>query len=76
MEKQHYSVILFPSSSYALRAEKILHKSGIECKMMPVPRHLSSDCGICIRVSRDDRIRTGMVLEYNQLLVVGAYDLE
>jgi hypothetical protein len=49
-----YGVVLFQSISSALRAEKILKKEGIAYKLIPVPRHLSSDCGICIRFSRQD----------------------
>ena len=46
-----YDVILFASVSYALRAEKILKDAGISFKLIPVPRHISSDCGVCIRFS-------------------------
>ena len=47
MEKYH--VILFDSVHHALRSEKILKESGIPHKLIPVPRHISSDCGICLR---------------------------
>ncbi|HYA14926.1 MAG TPA: DUF3343 domain-containing protein [Syntrophales bacterium] len=46
-----YDVILFASVSYALRAEKILKDVGISFKLIPVPRHISSDCGVCLRFS-------------------------
>lgn len=49
-----YAVALFHSVSGALRAEKILKKEGIAYKIIPVPRHLSSDCGVCIRFSIQD----------------------
>jgi len=45
-----FGVVLFPSVSYALAAEKILKKEGIPFKLIPIPRHISSDCGVCIRV--------------------------
>jgi hypothetical protein len=50
-EKQaaSYGVVLFPSINGALLAEKLLKKQGIAYKLIPVPRHLSSDCGVCIR---------------------------
>ena len=48
---EKYDVILFASVSYALRAEKILKEAGIPFKLIPVPRHISSDCGVCIRFS-------------------------
>ncbi|OGP55354.1 MAG: hypothetical protein A2Y65_08055 [Deltaproteobacteria bacterium RBG_13_52_11] len=44
-----YGVVLFQSISGALRAEKLLKKQGIDHKLIPVPRHLSSDCGVCLR---------------------------
>jgi hypothetical protein len=49
-----HSVILFHSTSGALMAEKLLKKEGIAYKIIPVPRHLSSDCGVCIRFSSQD----------------------
>lgn len=55
-------VLLFPSTSHVLRAEKLLQARGIAVKLVPVPRHLSSDCGICARVGRGDLDRVGEVL--------------
>lgn len=49
-----YGVVLFHSVSGALRAEKLLKKEGIAYKLIPVPRHLSSDCGVCVRFSSQD----------------------
>jgi len=53
MEGQRYVVFLFPSVSYALKAEKILKAAGIAHKLIPVPRHISSDCGVCLRTAED-----------------------
>ena len=60
---REYSVILFQSTSYAIRAEKVLHKAGIQSKMIPVPRHLSSDCGVCVRIERANREAARQALE-------------
>ena len=43
-------VILVYSTSHAVAIEKLLKARGIEAAMVPVPRHLSSDCGICVRI--------------------------
>lgn len=48
--REEHAVILVYSTSYALRAEKVLAAAGIECKLIPVPRQLSSDCGVCVRI--------------------------
>jgi hypothetical protein len=49
-----YSVVLVYSTGHALRAEHVLNRSGVAHKLIPVPRHLSSDCGLCVRVARRD----------------------
>ena len=55
MAGEIYAVILVYSTSHAMRIEKLLAERGIACKMIPVPRQISSDCGVCIRVARDDK---------------------
>ena len=47
---QQYIVFLFSSISHALKAEKILNGREITHKLIPMPRHISSDCGVCLRV--------------------------
>ena len=44
-----YYVMLFKAVSYVLKAEKILKKEGLPHKLIPVPKYISSDCGICLR---------------------------
>ncbi len=50
MNKTQMSVVLFYTSNHAFRAEKLLNARGISCRLVPVPRHLSSDCGVCLRL--------------------------
>ena len=53
-----YRVLLFYSTNYAIWTSKVLESQKVECKIIPVPRALSSDCGYCVRflVSDEDRI--------------------
>jgi hypothetical protein len=44
-----FIVVIFDSTSAALKAEKALIQKGIKIKAIPVPRQISSDCGISIR---------------------------
>jgi hypothetical protein len=44
-----YGVVLFYTTSSAIRAEKLLAKEGYAVKLIPVPRQFSSDCGIALR---------------------------
>ena len=52
MSAPKYAVILVYTTSHALRAEKLLAEIGIRGKLIPVPRHLSSDCGVCLRIDQ------------------------
>ena len=40
---------LFETIHDVLRAEKVLKAKGCAHELVPVPRVLSSDCGVCIR---------------------------
>ncbi len=62
-DKKSYDVILFKAVSYALKAEKILKKEGLSHKLIPVPKHISSDCGVCLMIHRDVKDKILAVLE-------------
>ncbi len=47
-------VVLFHTTTSALRAEKILQKAGLSVKLIPTPRELSSDCGMALRFELPD----------------------
>jgi hypothetical protein len=48
--KEGHTVFLVRSTGHAFQIEKVLAQAGISCKLVPVPRHLGSDCGVCVRV--------------------------
>ena len=75
MTSQAHSVILVYSTSYALRAEKFLRKAGIRSKLIPVPRHLSSNCGVCIRIAQSDRDAAQRALQENGIEIEGVQDI-
>lgn len=75
MTQDQHTVILVYSTSYALRAEKVLAAAGIDCKLIPVPRHLSSDCGVCVRARRADREGVLEALEAAGVEIEGVYDV-
>jgi len=52
---KEYFVVLFYSTSLAIRGEKIARKAGLNVKLIPTPRHLSSDCGTALRFEEKDR---------------------
>ena len=52
---QIYAVALFDSMSHVMKAEKILKETGIPYKIIPVPKTISSDCGMCVRFLSEEK---------------------
>ena len=48
-----FAVILVFSTSHAIHAERVLTRGGFDVKLIPTPRHLSSDCGSAVRIADD-----------------------
>ena len=57
-----YAVVLVYSTGHAIQAERVLNRAGFDVKLIPTPRHLSSDCGSAVRVTEDDRERATQTL--------------
>ncbi|MBU1207314.1 MAG: DUF3343 domain-containing protein [Proteobacteria bacterium] len=70
-----HGVILFPSIHFALRAEKMTRGKGLSTKLIPVPRHLSSDCGVCLRIPWEDKEKILNILEAAGMKLEGTHFL-
>lgn len=75
MKEKRDAVILLHATSHALRAEKLIRKAGISCRLIPVPRHLSSDCGVCVRLEQSNRKKAINILEEANIEYEGVHDL-
>ncbi len=60
----------FPSVSHALRFEKLLIDAGKQVKLIPVPRVISSSCGLAARFSREE------LPEVTSMLVEGQAEVD
>jgi len=70
-----YAVILVHSTGHAIRVEKVLGRAGLTCKLIPVPRYLSSDCGVCVRIRRADQAAAQHILQAEKIEFNDIYDL-
>ncbi|MEI7590326.1 MAG: DUF3343 domain-containing protein [Deltaproteobacteria bacterium] len=62
MNKGPYGVAIFESVYQTLMSEKIMKENNFDYKIIPVPRHISSDCGVCLRFSADMQDKVKEVL--------------
>ena len=60
-----YGVVLFYTTSSAMRAEKVLGKEGYVVKLIPTPRQFSNDCGIALRFGWEQRQQVEILLKEN-----------
>ena len=63
----NFSIILFNTTNNTMWAAKVLKKEGIERKLIPIPRHLSSDCGFCIRIQNETIPKVEIILQKNNI---------
>jgi hypothetical protein len=48
-------IAVFESTRAAINAEMLCVKNNIPCQVIPMPRDISSDCGIALEIAEVDR---------------------
>ena len=71
-----YSVVLFHSTAHALRAEKVLERTGVRIKLIPTPRQFSSDCGMALRFDRAEEEQVAAALAEHQVPTNGIHPIQ
>ncbi len=66
-------VFVLYSIHNVMKAEKILKQRGIAFDTIPVPKEISSDCGMALMVARHDRGSITRILEEHGLDIKGIY---
>jgi hypothetical protein len=62
-----FAIITFPNSHFAIRAKKILERSGQKSETIPVPREFSSECGFCCKVIWENKQEIEDILRENNV---------
>jgi hypothetical protein len=62
-----YAIITFHTTHFAIKAKKVLARSGKRFEMIPVPREFSSDCGFCCKVSWEEKEKIENILGENRI---------
>ncbi len=48
-------LLLFQSTRAVIRGERLCRSRDVYCKVVPVPRTISSECGMAIEIRPEDR---------------------
>lgn len=66
-------VFVFESIHRVMKAEKLLKGEGIKIDLIPVPREISSDCGVAIELSGDSESVALCILGENKISIAECY---
>jgi hypothetical protein len=56
-----------------MKAEKILKEKGIEVDLIPVPREISSECGIAVELSQESEEKALLILREHRISMTECY---
>lgn len=62
-------VAIFHSIHRVMKAEKLLKQAQLEILLIPVPRQLTSDCGLAIRFAQELRTEVERLLTDQGLII-------
>jgi hypothetical protein len=56
-----------------MKAEKLLKGKGIKIDLIPVPREISSDCGVAVELYEDSEAEALGILTENRISILECY---
>jgi hypothetical protein len=66
-------ILVFKSTYLTFRAERVFKSAGIACTLVTKPRHISSDCGLAVRIASDKKADAGSILEKSAIPCLGVW---
>lgn len=72
----YYCIVTFHTTQQPLVFEKNLIKEGINTKLMPVPRQVSSSCGIAARVDCKEKEKILSICNKNNIEIEGFHKVK
>lgn len=66
-------ILVLQSTHLTYKAERLLKDAGIPCKLVTKPRHISSDCGMGLRLEAEDGPRVLALMAESGVEVLGVW---
>ena len=74
-EKKLYLIITFHTTAAAMAMEKRCRQAGAPGRLLPTPREVSADCGMCWCAPVTEREAVAHIAEQNAIEIEGVYEL-
>lgn len=72
--EERQGVVVYETSTAAYASERVLQRAGLEAKVIPVPRSLSTDCCLGLRIRWDDREQAQELLRAAGIAFVAVFE--
>ena len=66
-------ILVLQSTHLTYKAERLLREAGIPCSLVTKPRHISSDCGLALRLEAGDAPRVLALMVESSVEVLGIW---
>lgn len=70
---EEFNLISFESTHMAIKSEKLLKEVDLDIRIIPVPREITSSCGLSLRINPKDYKRSREILDENKIEFSGCY---
>lgn len=67
-------ILTFANTRAVIQAERELKEVKISYQVIPTPRHISSECGMCLKIACDKIDQAREVLNSKNIRVVNTYE--
>ncbi|MEG0267715.1 MAG: DUF3343 domain-containing protein [Carnobacterium sp.] len=75
INRNHYGIVVFPSSSAASQAEIKIVGKGWMGRLIPVPEQISAGCGLVLQLTLDDMKEIETVMIKERIAYDGIYEV-
>lgn len=62
-------IISFPNETQVLKMESIIKKNKLTYKIKPIPREISTGCGLCIYTSKENKSMIENLIKENDIKI-------
>jgi hypothetical protein len=69
-------LFVLASATQALKGEAALRAAGVQAKLIPLPRSLTAQCGVCLRIPAGDRRAAEAVLAESGTAISATHEID
>lgn len=69
-------LFVLASPAQGIKSEAALRAAGVTCSLISIPRSISSECGVCLRVPAGERARAEEILASTGTKISATHEID